>query len=260
MKTAFDWKVRKNINQGISEKLGTKVIYFKDAFHGRTGYTLSMTNTFDQNKTKYFPVLNWPRIINPKITFPFNNENNVKVEELENSKKQLEEQMEKLENSKKVLKEQAKKLVADKTELKEEIEKLQEDAKTKDTSYPDLEKKIDEAKEEDKKTEEKIATIGISSFAQEELGDVVFVEMPKIGQELKNMDEIGVVESVKTVSTLFCPISGKVIAINEELNSQPALINQDPYNKGWIIKIEMTNPAELDKLLSAKEYQQQLAA
>ena len=83
LKTAIDWKVRKNINQGISEKLGTKIIYFKDAFHGRTGYTLPMTNTFDQNKTKYFPVLNWPRIINPRITFPFNNENYVKVEELE---------------------------------------------------------------------------------------------------------------------------------------------------------------------------------
>lgn len=83
LKTAFDWKVRKNIKQGKSEKLGTKVIHFKDAFHGRTGYTLPMTNTFDPNKTKYFPVLHWPRVINPKITFPLNKENLEKVEELE---------------------------------------------------------------------------------------------------------------------------------------------------------------------------------
>lgn len=83
LKTAFDWKVRKNIKQGKSEKLGTKVIHFKDAFHGRTGYTLPMTNTFDHNKTKYFPVLHWPRVINPKITFPLNKENLEKVEELE---------------------------------------------------------------------------------------------------------------------------------------------------------------------------------
>jgi len=83
LKTAFDWKVRKNIKQGKSKKLGTKVIHFKDAFHGRTGYTLPMTNTFDLNKTKYFPVLRWPRIINPKITFPLNRKNLEKTEELE---------------------------------------------------------------------------------------------------------------------------------------------------------------------------------
>jgi len=83
LKMAFDWKVRKNIKQGISEKLGTKIIYFKDAFHGRTGYTLPMTNTFDLNKTKFFPILSWPCIINPKISFPFIKENYEKVEELE---------------------------------------------------------------------------------------------------------------------------------------------------------------------------------
>jgi len=84
LKTAFDWKVRKNIENGISEKLGTQVIHFKEAFHGRTGYTLSMTNTFNLDKTKYFSKFNWPRIINPKITFPLNEENLEKVKELEN--------------------------------------------------------------------------------------------------------------------------------------------------------------------------------
>jgi len=83
LKTAFDWKVRKNIERGKSEKLGTQVIHFQEAFHGRTGYTLSMTNTFNLNKIKYYPMFDWPRIINPKATFPLNKENLENVKELE---------------------------------------------------------------------------------------------------------------------------------------------------------------------------------
>jgi L-lysine 6-transaminase len=83
LKTAFDWKIRKNIEKGKSEKLGTQVIHFKEAFHGRTGYTLSMTNTFNKNKVKYFPKFDWPRIINPKITFPLNDENLKNIIDLE---------------------------------------------------------------------------------------------------------------------------------------------------------------------------------
>ena len=83
LKTAFDWKVRKNIERGKSEKLGTQVIHFKEAFHGRTGYTLSMTNTFNLNKIKYYPMFDWPRIINPKVNFPLNKENLENVKELE---------------------------------------------------------------------------------------------------------------------------------------------------------------------------------
>lgn len=83
LKTAFDWKVRKNIERGKSEKLGTQVIHFKEAFHGRTGYTLSMTNTFNLNKIKYYPMFDWPRIINPKVEFPLNKENLENVKELE---------------------------------------------------------------------------------------------------------------------------------------------------------------------------------
>ncbi|UCH71700.1 MAG: L-lysine 6-transaminase [Thermoplasmatales archaeon] len=83
LKTSFDWKVRKNIAQGNSDKFGSQVIHFKEAFHGRTGYTLSLTNTFNLNKTKYFSKFNWPRITNPKITFPLNEENLKKVKELE---------------------------------------------------------------------------------------------------------------------------------------------------------------------------------
>ena len=83
VKTAFDWKVRKNIQQGKDERLGTQVIHFKEAFHGRTGYTLSMTNTFNQNKIKYFPIFDWPRIVNPKISFPLTAKHLQNVTELE---------------------------------------------------------------------------------------------------------------------------------------------------------------------------------
>lgn len=83
LKTSFDWKVRKNIEKRKKDTLGTKVIHFKEAFHGRSGYTLSMTNTFDKNKTKYFPVFPWPRITNPKIMFPLNDEHLHQVEQLE---------------------------------------------------------------------------------------------------------------------------------------------------------------------------------
>jgi L-lysine 6-transaminase len=83
LKTAFDWKTRKNIEKGKSEKLSTQVVHFQEAFHGRTGYTLSMTNTFNLDKIKYFTKFNWPRIINPKVTFPLNRENLEKVQELE---------------------------------------------------------------------------------------------------------------------------------------------------------------------------------
>jgi len=83
LKTAFDWKVRKNNERGKREKFGTQVIHFKEAFHGRTGYTLSLTNTFNLNKVKYYPMFDWPRIINPKIKFPLNKENLENVKELE---------------------------------------------------------------------------------------------------------------------------------------------------------------------------------
>lgn len=83
LKTAFDWKIRKNFKKGKKQEIGNQVIHFKEAFHGRTGYTLSMTNTFNLNKTKYFPKFNWPRITNPKITFPLNQENLERVVELE---------------------------------------------------------------------------------------------------------------------------------------------------------------------------------
>ncbi|OGB89002.1 glycine cleavage system protein H [candidate division WOR-1 bacterium RIFCSPHIGHO2_01_FULL_53_15] len=104
----------------------------------------------------------------------------------------------------------------------------------------------------------KVATIGITFHAQDALGDVVYVEMPSLGKELAARQEFGVVESVKSVSSLFCPVSGKVIERNAELEKRPELINSSPYESGWIIKVEMSDPAELNKLLSAADYQKTL--
>ena len=108
------------------------------------------------------------------------------------------------------------------------------------------------------KVDGQTATIGITHHAQDQLGDVVYVEQPSVGKELKAMEEFGVVESVKSVSSLYCPVSGKVIEINPELNNSPQLVNEDPYGRGWIIKLEMSNPAELNKLFSAEDYKKQV--
>ncbi len=100
-----------------------------------------------------------------------------------------------------------------------------------------------------------VVTIGITHYAQEELGDIVFVELPKLGRGLKQKESFGVAESVKAVSDLFSPVSGKVIAINEELAQHPELVNKDPYGAGWMIKIELASDGELAGLLSAQQYQ-----
>jgi len=98
------------------------------------------------------------------------------------------------------------------------------------------------------------ATIGITFHAQNELGDVVYVELPKVGSKFNAMAEFGVVESVKTVSTLYCPISGEVVEINGSLAKTPEAVNKDPYGTGWMIKVKIGNIADADKLLSVSEY------
>ncbi len=98
------------------------------------------------------------------------------------------------------------------------------------------------------------ATIGITDFAQGELGDIVFVELPNREDSFSKNDVFGTVEAIKTVADLYIPVSGKVIAINEELESNPELINSNPYDKGWVIKIELNNPSELDTLLDNNQY------
>ena len=99
------------------------------------------------------------------------------------------------------------------------------------------------------------ALVGITWHAQDALGDVVFVELPAVGSEFKQMEEFGVVESVKTVSNLYCPVSGKVMEVNQELTKHPETINEDPQGKGWIIKVKMSNPEDLKKLLRNNEYE-----
>ena len=99
-----------------------------------------------------------------------------------------------------------------------------------------------------------LAVIGITEFAQDELGDIVYVEQPKVGDTVRQNNQFGVVESVKTVSDLYSPISGEVIEVNEEVASSPEQINKDPYGAGWIIKVRPEDTAELDNLMSAEDY------
>ncbi|OGQ36627.1 MAG: glycine cleavage system protein H [Deltaproteobacteria bacterium RIFCSPHIGHO2_12_FULL_43_9] len=100
--------------------------------------------------------------------------------------------------------------------------------------------------------------VGISAYAQESLGDIVFIELPKIGEELSQNDTFGVVESVKAVSDLFSPISGKVVETNGTVTETPELINQDPYGEGWLIKLTMGDDSELHNLMNATEYEEYL--
>ena len=105
------------------------------------------------------------------------------------------------------------------------------------------------------KVEGNVATIGITDYAQGELGDIVYVEIEALDEELQKEEIFGSLEAVKTVSDLFLPVSGKITHINESLEDNPELINEDPYNKGWIIKMEIQTPSELDELLDADSYQ-----
>ena len=96
--------------------------------------------------------------------------------------------------------------------------------------------------------------VGITDYAQDQLGDVVFVELPKQGRSLHQMEAFGVVESVKAVSDLYCPVSGEVVGVNGELERKPELVNADCYGAGWMIEVKITQAKDLDKLLSASEY------
>ena len=99
------------------------------------------------------------------------------------------------------------------------------------------------------------ATVGITDFAQKQLKDIVFVEMPDLGTVFKKGDSMGVVESVKTVADIYAPVSGKVIETNKALKDHPQFVNEDPYGKGWILKMEIQDSGELKDFLSAKDYQ-----
>ncbi len=99
-----------------------------------------------------------------------------------------------------------------------------------------------------------IVTVGITDYAQSELGDIVFLEFPQVGASAKQNEEFGTIEAVKTVSDLFAPVSGKIVAVNGSLKDAPEMVNQDPYGDGWMVKIEIDAAHELDALLPAREY------
>lgn len=100
-----------------------------------------------------------------------------------------------------------------------------------------------------------VATIGITDYAQSELGEIVFAELPKVGAKCAKGDVLGTIESYKTVSDLMCPVSGEVVEINSALADSPQFVNESPYEQGWLVKLKMTDPSELDGLMSAEQYE-----
>jgi glycine cleavage system H protein len=105
-----------------------------------------------------------------------------------------------------------------------------------------------------------IATVGITDFAQSELGDIVYVEVETIGDTLEGEETFGTIEAVKTVSDLFMPIGGEVTELNEELEDAPEKVNEDPYKEGWLVKIKVSNQADLDQLLTVSQYKELVGA
>jgi len=102
------------------------------------------------------------------------------------------------------------------------------------------------------------AEIGITDYAQGELGDIVYIELPKLGTKFGKHDVFGTIEAVKAVSELFSPIAGEIVAINERLDKEPALVNTDPYGAGWMIKVRPTNPSEVDALIGSDAYKKHI--
>lgn len=108
------------------------------------------------------------------------------------------------------------------------------------------------------KLEDGKVRIGISHFAQSELGDIVFVELPQVGDDIKTDDPFGSVESVKTVSELYAPVSGKVVEVNADLEDNPEFVNESPYDKAWMIVVELSDASEIDKLMTAEQYEEMI--
>ena len=109
-------------------------------------------------------------------------------------------------------------------------------------------------------TEEEVATIGITDYAQEQLGEIVYVELPAVGDKISKDDAFGVVESVKAVSDIYAPVSGTVVEVNQELPESPEMINEDPYGDGWLVKVKVSDGSELDDLLDHEEYEELVVA
>jgi glycine cleavage system H protein len=105
-----------------------------------------------------------------------------------------------------------------------------------------------------------VATIGITDYAQHSLGDVVYIDMPRVGDKLGPHEAFGSVESVKAVSEIFTPVAGEIVEVNDSLNDSPEDVNKDPYQSGWMVKVKMNNPGDADAMLSAEEYEEFLTA
>ena len=109
------------------------------------------------------------------------------------------------------------------------------------------------------KIENNIATIGITDFAQGELGDIIFLEFPEVDESFSKGDVFGTIEAVKTVSELYAPVDGEISEINEELEDNPEIVNEDPYGKGWMVKVKLSDTSQLESLLSADQYKEIIA-
>jgi glycine cleavage system H protein len=108
-------------------------------------------------------------------------------------------------------------------------------------------------------TEESVATIGITDHAQEQLGEIVYIELPSVGEKVSKDDPFGVVESVKAVSDIYAPVSGTVVEVNEDLPESPEVVNEDPYGDGWLIKVKVSDPADFEDLMDNDEYTELVA-
>jgi len=104
-----------------------------------------------------------------------------------------------------------------------------------------------------------IGTVGITDYAQDQLGDIVYVDLPSPGTQLKQFDKLGEIESVKAVSDLYSPVSGELMEVNPEIMDRPEVVNQAPYDEGWLVRVRLAAPAELDNLLTAKQYDELIA-
>lgn len=107
-------------------------------------------------------------------------------------------------------------------------------------------------------SEDGVVVVGITDYAQGELGDVVYVDLPEVGSTFGQMDVFGTIEAVKAVSELFCPLAGEVVDLNSELDANPNLVNQDPYGDGWMIRLRLQNPDDLGQLLGVEDYKQHI--
>jgi len=109
------------------------------------------------------------------------------------------------------------------------------------------------------RVENNLSTIGITDYAQDQLGDLVYLDLPSPGTQVKQLDKLGEVESVKAVSDLYSPVSGEVTEVNQEINDRPELVNQSPYEEGWLVRVRLADPAEVDNLLTPEQYDDLIA-